>query len=140
MDLPPYAAQEVQIVQERLAECGLNAGGYTVTYQDYLQSVEVLIDDDAEAKPAHFPCIKEAADVGLAIVSFTNREAMSAYMVGHFAGVFRRAKASFVSNDICGFTESLFTDAFAHLKWELVKCLKHLPCARDADFQHKAPP
>ena len=80
MDLPPYAAEEVQIVEERLAECGLNSDGYTVSYQDYLQSVEVVIDDGAGAQPEHFPCIKQAAGAGFAIVSFSNRESMTAYM------------------------------------------------------------
>lgn len=56
----PLAAQE-QVIERKLLDCGLKAGGFTVRHEDYLQSMEVVISPPAGATPAHFACIREAA-------------------------------------------------------------------------------
>ncbi|QDH34415.1 hypothetical protein [Porphyrobacter sp. YT40] len=62
MDTPPEppTAQE-QLIESKLIGCGLKAGGFSVRYEDYLQSIEVRIMPVAGATPEHFGCIKEAA-------------------------------------------------------------------------------
>ncbi len=62
IDTPPdpSLAQE-QVIERKLLECGLKAGEFTVRYEDYLQSIEVVITSGAEATLELFPCIKEAA-------------------------------------------------------------------------------
>ncbi|WP_086608983.1 hypothetical protein [Erythrobacter donghaensis] len=62
IDTPPEppAAQE-QLIESKLIGCGLKAEGFSVRYEDYLQSIEVRITPAAGATPEHFGCIKEAA-------------------------------------------------------------------------------
>lgn len=56
----PPAAQE-QVIERKLLDCGLKSSGFTVRYEDYLQSIEVVISPPAGATLAHFACIREAA-------------------------------------------------------------------------------
>jgi hypothetical protein len=65
IDLPPE-----QVIEQRLVQCGLNPSGFSVKYEDYLQSIEIVIKAEAEATPEQFGCIKEVADLG--IISFTD--------------------------------------------------------------------
>lgn len=79
IDVPaePLPTQELAI-EERLLECGLKLGGFTVKYEDYLQSVEIVIAPSAEATSDDFACIQEAA--GYEIVTFQDRDMFAAYM------------------------------------------------------------
>jgi hypothetical protein len=78
IDMPPHLPQSPeQIIELRLVECGLDAKGISVRYQDYLQSIEIVIGPSAGATSDHFPCIKEAA--GYEIVTFEDGETFAAY-------------------------------------------------------------
>lgn len=77
-DVPPepLPTQE-QVIEKRLLDCGLNPGGFTVKYEDYLQSIEIVIGQRAGATPDKFACIREAA--GYEIVTFQDGEMFAAY-------------------------------------------------------------
>lgn len=79
IDTPPEppAAQE-QVIAQKLIGCGLKAEGFTVRYEDYLQSVEVVVTLGAGAMPGHFPCIREAAFPE--IVTFEDRAQFRQYL------------------------------------------------------------
>ena len=79
MDTPPEPppAQE-QVIEQKLLDCGLKAGGFTVRYEDYLQSIEVVITPEAETTPDHFRCIHEA--VFPKIVTFPDGDMYQRYM------------------------------------------------------------
>lgn len=49
------------MVTQKLVQCGLRASGFTVRYEPVLQSVEVVIGDDAGATEEHVECIRQAA-------------------------------------------------------------------------------
>ena len=72
----PLPTQE-QIIEQRLRDCGLNPGGLTVKYEDYLQSIEIVIAPGAGATSENFACIKDAA--GYEIVTFQDGEMFAAY-------------------------------------------------------------
>lgn len=78
IDVPPesYPPQE-QVIEQHLAECGLNAKGVTVKYEAELQSIEIVVGLEAGATVDHFACIREASAVEL--VSFEDREMQNAY-------------------------------------------------------------
>jgi hypothetical protein len=73
----PPPAQE-QVIEQRLLGCGLKAGGFTVRYEDDLQSILIVITPSAQTKPEQFVCIREAA--GYEIVTFEDAEMFGAYM------------------------------------------------------------
>jgi hypothetical protein len=77
-DLPPelLPVQE-QIIEQRLIECGLNPFGFTVNYEDYLQSIEIVIAPNSGATSENFACIHEAA--GHEIVTFEAATMLAAY-------------------------------------------------------------
>jgi hypothetical protein len=65
IDLPPE-----QVIEQRLVECGLNPSGFTVKYEDYLQSIEIVIKPEAGATAEKFSCIHKAVD--FEIVTFSD--------------------------------------------------------------------
>ena len=67
IDLPPE-----QFIEQRLVECGLNASGFTVKYEDYLQGIEIVIKPEAGATPQKFGCIHKASEYE--IVTFSDLE------------------------------------------------------------------
>ncbi len=79
IDVPPepLPTQE-RVIEQRLLDCGLNPGGFTVKYEDYLQSIEIVIEPSAGATSDNFACIREAA--GNEIVTFEDGEMFAAYM------------------------------------------------------------
>lgn len=78
IDMPqvPPPAYELVLAQ-KLLQCGLRNGGFTVKYEGELQSVEIVIDREAGAFAKHFDCIKQAA--GYEIVTFKDPELQQAY-------------------------------------------------------------
>lgn len=78
IDVPPepLPTQE-QVIEQRLLECGLNPGGFTVKYEDYLQSIEIVIAPSAGATLNNFACINEAA--GYEIVTFQDNAMFASY-------------------------------------------------------------
>lgn len=76
IDATPPSAHE-RVIEQRLVECGLSRGGFTVKYEDDLQSVEIVITPAAGARKDHFPCIRKAAEYE--IVSFADRSMQKAY-------------------------------------------------------------
>lgn len=72
---PPQTSE--QVIEQRLIECGLDAYGISVKYEDYLQSIEIVITPSAGATPDHFRCINDA--VGHEIVTFEDREMSGLY-------------------------------------------------------------
>ena len=76
IDATPPPATE-QVIERRLVECGLSRGGFTVKYEDYLQSIEIVITSAAGARKDHFPCIRQAAEHE--IVSFADSNMQTAY-------------------------------------------------------------
>ena len=78
MDLPPgYPPSSHQVIEQKLLDCGLKSGAFTVRYEDYLQSIEVVIGTDAGAALENFECIRAA--VGHEIVTFQNDRLQLAY-------------------------------------------------------------
>jgi hypothetical protein len=73
---PPFADE--QVITQRLLECGLVSGGFSVRYEDYLQSIEVVIAPSAGATSDHFPCIHTA--VFPEIVTFEDGAMYQEYM------------------------------------------------------------
>lgn len=78
IDLPqtPPAAYE-QVLERKLVGCGLRRGAFTVSYEDELQSVQVVIGEEAGAGIDTLDCIQRAA--GREIVSFDDRGLQAAY-------------------------------------------------------------
>lgn len=76
MPATPPSAHE-QVIEQRLVECGLSPGGFTVKYEDYLQSIEIVITSAAGARKEHFPCIRQAVEHE--IVSFADGAMQKAY-------------------------------------------------------------
>ncbi len=74
-DTPPPAQE--QVIEQRLVECGLSKGGFTVKYEDYLQSIEIVITSAAGARKEHLPCIRRAVEHE--IVSFADGSMQKAY-------------------------------------------------------------
>lgn len=79
IDAPPEppAAQE-QLIAQHLVDCGLKVEGFTVRYEDDLQSILIVITPSAQAKLEQFVCIREAA--GYEIVTFEDTEMFGTYM------------------------------------------------------------
>jgi hypothetical protein len=79
IDMPPepLVSQE-QLIEGRLVDCGLNKSGFTVEYQDELQSIEIVISPAAGASNDDFACIREAA--GYEIVTFEDGAMYMAYL------------------------------------------------------------
>ena len=73
----PPATPE-QVIEQRLIDCGLNQGGFTVKYKDYLQSIEIVITPAAGAREEHFSCIREST--GHEIVTFDDGTMQVAYL------------------------------------------------------------
>jgi hypothetical protein len=66
--MPPSVPEHV--IEQKLVECGLDSIGISVTYQNYLQGVEIVIKPEAKATNDQFACIHKAA--GFEIVTFTD--------------------------------------------------------------------
>ena len=66
-----------QTVTQELLQCGLRNGAFTVKYEDELQSVEIVIENEAGASAANLDCIREAA--GHEIVTFKDHALQQAY-------------------------------------------------------------
>lgn len=82
--VPPPAYE--QVVTQKLLQCGLRDGGFTVKYEDELQSIEIVIGKEAGATSEQIECILQAA--GDEIVTFREPEMQKAYQDRVFA-VFR---------------------------------------------------
>ena len=78
IDVPPepFPYQE-QVIEQRLIDCGLNTDGITVQYEDYLQSIEIVIAPSAGATWDDFECIRKAT--GYEIVMFQDETMLTAY-------------------------------------------------------------
>jgi hypothetical protein len=72
---PPVPPE--QVIEQRLVKCGLDSRGFTVKYEDDLQSIEIVINDNAGATKDRFACIRKAA--GYEIVTFRNGQMQRAY-------------------------------------------------------------
>ena len=78
MDTPPDPPPSPeQVIEQRLVECGLDRSGLSVRYQDYLQSIEIVISPSAGATSEDFACIKQAA--GSEIVTFEDGDTFAGY-------------------------------------------------------------
>lgn len=75
--LPEPPPSFEQIVTHKLARCGLVADGVRVSYEEELQSYEVVISHIAQATPAMFGCIREAT--GAELVMIDDQELMERY-------------------------------------------------------------
>lgn len=73
--VPPPAYE--QVLTQKLLECGLRNGGFTVKYEVELQSVQIVIDKEAGASAEHFYCIQQAADYEIA--TFKDPDLQKAY-------------------------------------------------------------
>jgi hypothetical protein len=73
--VPPPAYE--QVLTQKLLQCGLRKGGFSVKYENDLQSVEIVIDKEAGADAEHLDCIRQAA--GYEIVTFKETELQQAY-------------------------------------------------------------
>jgi hypothetical protein len=78
IDMPPEPVQaQVQVIQRELVKCGVKANGFTVKYEDELQSIEIVISHQAGATPDKFDCIRNAAQHE--IVTFEDTELQEGY-------------------------------------------------------------
>ena len=77
MTMPAEPQAREQIIEQRLIECGLRRGGVTVKYEDYLQSIEIVITPAAGARKEHFSCIRQA--VGHEFVTFSDGGTQKGY-------------------------------------------------------------
>ncbi len=76
--LPPQPPAYEQSINQKLVECGLSAAGVSVSYQDELQSYEVVIGPDAGASRDHFACVQAAT--AHEIVTFTDTATFHQYL------------------------------------------------------------
>jgi hypothetical protein len=83
---PESPPAQVQVIQQRLVECGLKTGAFTVRYEDELQSIEIVIGPQAGASTEKFGCIREAAQYE--IVTFSENDLQRAY-AGHISDLLR---------------------------------------------------
>lgn len=74
-----------QIVTQELLQCGLRNGAFTVKYEDELQSVEIVIENEAGASAANLDCIREVA--GHEIVTFRDHALQQAYQDRVYEGL-----------------------------------------------------
>jgi hypothetical protein len=81
----PPPAQE-HVIEQKLLECGLKVGGFSVKYEDYLQGIEVVITPEAGVTSDHFACIHEATFPD--IVTFADGDMYRRY-VAHLEEMFR---------------------------------------------------
>ncbi|RYZ39350.1 MAG: hypothetical protein EOP49_30300, partial [Sphingobacteriales bacterium] len=78
MDMPPeMPPASEQVSEQRLVSCGLSKSGFTVSYEEDMQSVVIVITPAAGVRQEHFPCIHEAAEYG--IVTFEDDATQIAY-------------------------------------------------------------
>lgn len=78
IDLSPNSLiHDEQVIAKKLADCGLEAKGYTVKFEEDLQSVEIVIGRTSGASKARFSCIHRAA--GSEIVTFEDARMRAAY-------------------------------------------------------------
>ena len=87
--VPPPAYE--QVLTQKLLQCGLPDGGFTVKYEDELQSVEIVIGKEAEVTLEQIECIRQAT--GYEIVSFKDPELQKAYQDRVFAALSPRLLA-----------------------------------------------
>jgi hypothetical protein len=73
----PPPAQE-QVIEQKLLDCGLKAGGFSVRYEDYLQSIEIIVTPIAGATSEDFACINDAT--ASEIVTFEDRAMDAAFL------------------------------------------------------------
>lgn len=66
-----------QVITQKLLACGLSKSGLSVSYQDELQSYEIVISPTANATPEMFACIRDA--VSSESVTFEDPELTKAY-------------------------------------------------------------
>jgi hypothetical protein len=73
MDLPPEPQiQSIEVIEQRLVDCGLNKKGFSIEYSELLQAREIVIGKNADASVGHFPCIHTA--LGLEFVTFEDAQ------------------------------------------------------------------
>ena len=78
IDMPPDPqSSHEQVIEEKLIQCGLKAGGFTVKYESELQSIAIVIEKQAGASRDNMDCIREAVDRG--IVIFREDDIQKAY-------------------------------------------------------------
>ncbi|MEP1422094.1 MAG: hypothetical protein ABJK59_10030 [Erythrobacter sp.] len=78
MDAPPPEVPHYEVkVLEGLQACGLQRDAVSVSYQESIQALEIVIGNGAGAKEAHFSCIHDA--VGYETVQFEDGELWQAY-------------------------------------------------------------
>jgi hypothetical protein len=78
IDTPPEPAlSQEQVIEHKLLDCGLAVGGFTVKYEDYLQSIEIVVTPSAGATSEDFPCINDAS--ASEIVTFEDRATYTAF-------------------------------------------------------------
>ncbi|MCW2389781.1 hypothetical protein M2333_002827 [Sphingobium sp. B11D3B] len=75
--LPEPPPSYEQVIIQKLVACGLSARGLEVSYEDDLQSYEIIIRASANVAPEMFACIREAS--AGEIVTFDDQELRNSY-------------------------------------------------------------
>ncbi|MCW2350649.1 MULTISPECIES: hypothetical protein [unclassified Sphingobium] len=75
--LPEPPPSHEQIIIQKLVACGLSPHGLEVSYEDDLQSYEIIIRASANVAPEMFACIREAS--AGEIVTFDDLEQINSY-------------------------------------------------------------
>ena len=78
IDIPPQPIDAAaQVIEQKLAGCGLSAEGLTVKYEDYLQGFDIVVAKGAGAKTEMLDCIHQA--VGYENITFEDERVDAAY-------------------------------------------------------------
>lgn len=73
MDLPPEPQiQSVEVIEQRLVDCGLNQKGFSIQYSELLQAREIVIGKNADVSVEQFACIHTA--LGFEFVTFEDAQ------------------------------------------------------------------
>ena len=63
MDLPPEPhIQTVEVIEQRLVDCGLNQKGFSIQYSELLQARKIVIGKNADVSLEQFACIHNAIE------------------------------------------------------------------------------
>ena len=73
----PSGLEAERTIRAKLVECGLPSEGFSVRYEDYLQSIEVFIPASTKVNAEQFECIHSA--VGSEIVTIEDAATASAF-------------------------------------------------------------
>ncbi|MDI1294903.1 MAG: hypothetical protein PSY12_03330 [bacterium] len=99
IDVPPQSVVHAeQVIERKLIDCGLEAKGFSVKYEDYLQSIEIAIGPEAMASENQLQCIHQAT--GHEIVTFIGNAPLQARYDKFLSDLYRPQMVTEATNNI----------------------------------------